>query len=86
MPPEPRKNVEARQQAARRWLDNYADRSRNNPPNTTYRGDPSTATYRALCVVVLTHATSNYLAEFDPQALKQAQIALNGKSWEDFKV
>jgi hypothetical protein len=63
--------------AARLWLEQYAQKTRNGDRPTNKAG-------RALSVLVLTKPTSDYLAEFDPQALKQAQIALDGTSWEDF--
>lgn len=77
-----------RQLAARRWLQNYADRIRGNAAGSlTVEAAASTqrdAAIRALNVICLTETTSDYLAEHDPQALKQSQIALNGQSWEDY--
>lgn len=64
-------------QSARKWLEYYADCRKKDQ-------SPLDAASRALAVICLTEATSNYLAEFDPQALKQAQLALSGKSWENF--
>ena len=64
---EPRADIERRQLAAHRWLEVYAGKTRNGPPGH------STAAERALAVIVLTHKTGDYLAEHDPQALKQAQ-------------
>lgn len=76
---EPREPIELRQNAARKWLDRYADRTRNN-------GGPDGKAERALAVIVLTEKTSDFLAEHDPQALKQAQLALDELSWEDFAL
>ena len=75
---EPRADIERRQLAAHRWLEVYAGKTRNGPPGH------STAAERALAVIVLTHKTGDYLAEHDPQALKQAQEALDGTSWMDY--
>jgi hypothetical protein len=74
---ERREVVEARKQAARQWLEAFAEKMRN--------GDQPTAkTDRALVVIVLDHRTSDWLAEHDPQALKQAQEALSGESWAKY--
>lgn len=71
---EKRDAIEVRQAAARCWLEAYAAKH--------IYGESKHE--RALAVLVLTHKTSDYLAEFDPQALKQAQLALDVTSWEDF--
>ena len=68
-----------RQHAARKWLKAHADKWLNKANEK-----PQGKTDRALMVIVLTHKTSDFLAEFDPQALKQAQEALTGDSWENY--
>jgi len=74
---EPRADIERRQVAARQWLEQYHEKMMN--------GDqPRDEVSRALMVIVLTHKTSDFLAEHDPQSLKQAQEALGGSSWENF--
>ena len=76
---EPRARIEQRQRAARRWLDDFAEKCRT--------GDqPRGSAERALMVFVLTHETSDFLAEHDPQGLKQAQEVLTpGHSWADYR-
>lgn len=76
---EPRHLIEARQFAARKWLDAFAERKLQCKEGTK---NPQVD---ALIVIVLTQRTSDFLAEHDPQALKQAQKALDGTSWEDYK-
>lgn len=66
-----------RQVAANKWAVEFAESRQNKPPSK----DPKT---RALAVVVLTDTTRDWLAEHDPMALKQAQEALNGKSYCDY--
>jgi hypothetical protein len=75
---EPPGAIKCRQLAARRWLEYYAEKTRGGNPQE------AGAAQRALAVIVLTHKTSDYLADHDPQALKQAQQALDGNSWEDW--
>lgn len=73
---EPRADVERRQIAARCWTARFAEKHRNRTGETT---DPHR---RALAVIVLSHG--DYLAEHDPQALKQAQLAMDGTCFEEF--
>lgn len=68
--------IEARKLASQKWREQYHDQIKNNRPSGKVES--------ALLVIVLDENISNYLAEFDPQALRQAQEALNGKSWADF--
>jgi hypothetical protein len=68
-----------RLRAARKWLEVWGENFCENPDN-----QPQDKVSRALKVLVLTHKTSEYLAEHDPQALKQAQEALTGESWEKY--
>ena len=74
---ERREVIEMRQHAARQWLEAFAEKCRNAKDQP--QGKPD----RALMVIVLTNKTSDFLAEHDPQSLKQAQEALTGSSWED---
>jgi hypothetical protein len=74
---EPQATIRRRQTAARLWLEAYAEQIRNGDSRAEAAID------RALMVILLTLRTSDYLAEHDPQALKQAQTALSGTSWED---
>ncbi len=64
--------IRERQKAARKWR------------LEAWPIDPETEQGRALALLCLTPTISDYLAEHDPQGLKQAQKALNGKSWEDY--
>lgn len=79
-----------RKLAARKWANEYAEEIRRLTDlldNKHKDIDTTTATTqheKALLVMLLTPTTSDYLADNDPQALKQAQVAVSGKSWEDF--
>lgn len=66
---------EKRVLAARRWIQVHSPLNRSVSRRETDR---------ALIVLVFTYATSDYLAVNDPQALRQAQVALMGDSWEDY--
>lgn len=77
---EPAHRIYNRQAAARRWIE-YHQEQYGSLPDTVY-----TKTEKALLVIVLTGETVDYLAENDPQALKQAQLALSNKSWQDFSL
>lgn len=74
---EKRSAITTRQLAARKWLEEFAEKTKRQL-------SPQSEIERALAVICLTHKTSDYLAEHDPQGLKQAQKALAGDSWEDF--
>ncbi len=68
-----------RQLAARKWIEDY------KPRHIDFTGISwGEKSYRALAVLVLTERTSDFLADTDQQALKQAQLALSGKSWENY--
>lgn len=67
-------------QAARAWRENYAKRA----PYNSGRHLLESGAAKALLVIVLTESTSDHLAEHDPQALKQAQQAIDLTSWEDY--
>jgi hypothetical protein len=75
---EPRESVEVRQAAARKWLEAYGEKCSNA------KNQPKAKTDRALMVIVLSNKISDFLAEHDPQALKHAQEALTGESWEKY--
>ena len=70
------KTIIKRQDAARKWIQHYTEKTRNNQET----GEQP----RALAVIVLTERTSDFLAQHDPQALKQAQLALDDRSYEHF--
>jgi hypothetical protein len=70
------RRISEREQANGRWREAYASQTRSAPEMTVER--------RALAVITLDATISTWLAEHDPQALKQAQRALNGTSWEDY--
>jgi hypothetical protein len=67
-------------EASRKWFAWRADLARTNPKIA----EDMTQEQKALNVIVLTHETSEYLAEHDPQALKQCQEAISGCSWQNF--
>lgn len=69
---EAREAILKRQVASQKWAEDLIREKK-----------PSKMT-KALMVFVLTHDTTNWLAENDPQALRQAQEALNGKSYIDY--
>jgi hypothetical protein len=68
--------IQARQEASIKWLEEYEKNVVDDQP--TARRD------RALMFLLLPRRTTKWLAEFDPQTLKEAQLSLNGKSWEDY--
>lgn len=70
---EPDERIAERRKAARRWIDEY---ERDDVEMDDHE--------KSLLVLALTRETSDYLAEVDPQALKQSQTAINGKSWENY--
>lgn len=77
---ETRAAIELRQKAARKWIICFHEAF----DMANLHGKDSNKHLRALACIVLTDRTSDYLAEFDPMALKQGQVALNGKSWENY--
>jgi hypothetical protein len=67
-------DTETIKEGSKRWA---AEFTRNPLPRSCWE--------KALLVFLLTEKTSDWLAENDPQALKQAQKAMNGKSYLDFQ-
>lgn len=59
--------------ATKKWVDAHKHTRRKTPMA------------RALAVFMFTTNTVCWLAEHDPQALKQAQLALTGESWEAYQ-
>lgn len=73
---EQRQVIEDRKAAARKWIAAYATQTVNR--------QEASRVARALVVLVMDLRTSDYLAEFDPMGLKQAQESLNNLSWANF--
>lgn len=67
--------VKRRKDAADKWAEDFFA-ARSGGVTGTQR--------KALAVITGTAGIRDYLAEFDPMALKQAQEALNGKSYIDY--
>lgn len=68
--------IKKRQDAARKWIEAFRLKRETKP----VKGKVN----KALAVLVLTFQTSDWLAENDPFALRQAQEALDGSSYCDY--
>lgn len=75
--------IVARKAAARKWIAVYTEQVATEQ-NTNVEGVAFGRVSRALAVLVLDLRTSDYLAEFDPMGLEQAQKVLNNLSWKNF--
>lgn len=69
--------IKKRVDATKAWIEDYDAEMKRD-------GQPIDSKSRAILVIVMDARISSWLAEHDPNALEQAQKAMNGKSWNDF--